>query len=390
MAKSGAIPSAPLILICGDDDLAVKQRAAHLFETLCGDLGGMDDEVVDAGALNSGEALKAISRLREALQTLPFFGGGKVVWFKGCDFLGEGKVSTVKAVTEALAALADMLKKFEWGEVRLIISAGKVDKRKTFYKTLNKIGEVETFVGWSVDDRDWAGQAESWARQQLRAQQKEISEEAVAQLVAYTGPNSRQLNNEVEKLALYTGDRRRIDLADVDVISTRNKQARAFALGDALGDRDLTALLRALDEELWAMKTDSKKSEIGMLYGLISKVRVMLFLKEMMAARWLRMERNYSSFKAQLARVPADALPSDRRINPLSMNPYVLFKALPQSARYSTDELVQAMDLLLDCNRKLVQSGMDGGLVLQQTLTLIVRNENNPAAARRGAGAIHA
>ena len=381
MAKSGAIPSSPLILICGDDDFAVKQRAAHVFEKLCGDLGGMDDEVVDAGALNSAEALKAISRLREALQTLPFFGGGKVIWFKSCDFLGEGKVSTVKAVTAALGDLADLFKEFEWGEVRLVISAGKVDKRKTFYKTLNKIGEVETFAGWSVNDRDWAGQAESWARQQLRARQQEISEEAVAQLVAYTGPNARQLNNEVEKLAVFAADRRRIELEDVNAISTRNKQARAFALGDALGDRNLTALLKALDEELWAMKTDSKKSEIGMLYGLISKVRVMLFLKEMIAARWLRMERNYSSFKAQLANVPADALPADRRINPLSMNPYVLFKALPQSAQYTTDELVRAMDLLLDCNRRLVQSGIDGALVLQQALTQIVRNENAQGAS---------
>lgn len=390
MAKSGAIPSSPLILICGDDDFAVKQRAAHVFEKLCGDLGGMDHEVVDAAALNSAEALKAISRLREALQTLPFFGGGKAIWFKSCDFLGEAKVSTVKAVTAALADLADMLKQFEWGDVRLIISAGKVDKRKTFYKTLKKIGEVETFAGWSVDDRDWAGQAESWARQQLRGQQKDISEEAVAQLVAYTGPNARQLNNEVEKLALFVGDRREIDLADVNAISTRNKQARAFALGDALGDRNLTALLRALDEELWAMKTDSKKSEIGMLYGLISKVRVMLFLKEMIAARWLRMERNYSSFKSQLARVPADALPTDRRINPLSMNPYVLFKALPQSARYTSDELVEAMSLLLDCNRRLVQSGMDGALVLQQALTLIVREKSPSRPAGRRASAIHA
>lgn len=390
MAKSGAIPSSPLILICGDDDFAVKQRAAHVFEKLCGDLGGMDHEVVDAGAFNSAEALKSISRLREALQTLPFFGSGKVIWFKSCDFLGEGKVSTVKAVTAALADLADLLKQFEWGDVRLIISAGKVDKRKTFYKTLNKIGAVESFAGWSMDDRDWAGQAESWARQQLRAQQKEISEEAVAQLVAYTGPNARQLNNEVEKLAIYVGERRGIDLSDVNAISTRNKQARAFALGDALGDRNLTALLRALDEELWAMKTDSKKSEIGMLYGLISKVRVMLFLKEMIAARWLRMERNYSNFKTQLTRVPADALPTDRRINPLSMNPYVLFKAMPQSAHYSTDELVRAMDLLLDCNRRLVQSRIDGALVLQQTLTLIVRQEKAFQPARGNSTAIHA
>ena len=383
MAGSSAIPSEPLILLCGDDDLAVKQRAAHIYEKLCGDLGGMDHEIVEATGLNVADALKCIARLREALQTLPFFGGGKVVWFKNCDILGDGRTATSKTVTEELADLTDMLKSFDWGDVRLLISAGKVDKRKSFYKTFKKIGAIEAFAGWSENDRDWAGQAESWARQQLRAQQKEISEDAVAQLVAYTGPNARQLNNEVEKLVVYVADQRRIDLEDVEAISTRNKQARAFALGDALGDRNLTALLRALDEELWAMRTDNKKSEIGMLYGLISKVRVMIFLKEMVAARWLRSGGNYQSFKAQLDRVPPDAFPEDRRINPLSMNPYVLFKALPQAARYSRSELIKAMDLLLQCNRNMVSSGSDSALMLQKTLTEIIRGDENANRSNR-------
>jgi DNA polymerase-3 subunit delta len=381
MAGPRAIPSESLILLCGDDDLAVKQRAAHIYETLCGDLGGMDHEIVEASGMTVADALKSLARLREALQTLPFFGGGKVVWFKNCDFLGDGRTATSKTVTAELAELADMLKKFDWGEVRLLISADKVDKRKSFYKTIKKIGAIESFAGWSENDRDWAGQAESWARQQLRAQQKDISEEAVAQLVAYTGPNARQLNNEVEKLIVFVGERRRIDLQDVDAIATRNKQARAFALGDALGDRNLTALLRALDEELWAMKTDSKKSEIGMLYGLISKVRVMIFLKEMVAARWLRAGGAYPGFKAQLERVPPDAFPEDRRINPLSMNPYVLFKALPQAARYTRSELIKAMDLLLQCNRSMVSSGADSALTLQKTLTEIIRGEKEPAGS---------
>ncbi len=387
MAGPRAIPSEPLILLCGDDDLAVKQRAAHVYEKLCGDLGGMDNEVVEGSAQTVAEALKCLARLREALQTLPFFGGGKVVWFKNCDFLGDGRTATSKTVTEELADFANMLKSFDWGDVRLLISAEKVDKRKSFYKTINKIGAVETFAGWSENDRDWAGQAESWARQQLRAQQKEIAEDAVAQLVAYTGPNARQLNNEVEKLTVFVGDRRRIELADVETISTRNKQARAFALGDALGDRNLTSLLRALDEELWAMKTDSKKSEIGMLYGLISKVRVMIFLKEMVAARWLRPGGNYQGFKAQLDRVPPDAMPEDRRINPLAANPYVLFKAMPQASRYSRAELIRAMDLLLDCNRSMVSSGTDSALMLQKTLTEIVRGDESsrPAERRRAA-----
>ena len=36
-------------------------------------------EIIDASVNNSGEALKALARLREALQTLLLFGGGKVI-----------------------------------------------------------------------------------------------------------------------------------------------------------------------------------------------------------------------------------------------------------------------------------------------------------------------
>ena len=137
-------------------------------------------------------------------------------------------------------------------------------------------------------------------------------------------------------------------------ICTRNKTARAFALGDALGDRDLPRLLRRLDEELWEMKFDPQKSEIGLLYGLIAKVRAMLLLKEMLREGWIKPEMDYNRFKAQLERVPADKLPADRRFNPLALNPYVLYKALPQVKKYSQSELVRAMDLLLRCNQRLV------------------------------------
>ena len=172
---------------------------------------------------------------------------------------------------------------------------------------------------------------------------------------------------------------------DVAAVVTRNKQARAFALGDALGDRDLPRLLRTLDEELWTMKFDSAKSEIGLLYGLITKVRTMLFLKEMIREGWIKADMDYNRFKAQLERVPAGKLPEDKRFNPLAMNPYVLYKALPHARRYSTDELIRAMELLLDCNQRLIFSTLDESLVLQQTLVQIVRGGGQVAAttARR-------
>jgi DNA polymerase-3 subunit delta len=379
-----AIPNASVLLVCGEDEFAVKQRAREVFQHWCQKLGGMDHETIDAAVNNSGEALRALAKLREALQTLPFFGGAKVVWLQNCNFLGEERTATAQAVTEALSDLAAELKNFRWDNVRLLVSAGKVDKRKSFYKALEKSGPVETFAGWDDDDKDWAAQAEIFARRALRELGKEISDEALAQMVLNVGPHIRMLSSEVEKLALYAGSRARLGMEDVETIVTRNKQARAFAVAEALGERNLVAVLRCLDRELWEIKRDTKRNEIGLLYGLISKVRVLILLKEMMARKWLRPSTDYSSFKNQLARVPADALPEDRQFNPLAMHPYPLFLALGQAQRYSQTELIGAMELLLECNQKLISRGLDASLVLQQTLVQIV---GPPAAAALAAAA---
>jgi DNA polymerase-3 subunit delta len=377
MPVSAAKQMAPVVLICGEDEFAVKQRAKQLYGQWTKELGGMDHEILDASVSNSGEALKVLGRVREALQTLPFFGSAKAVWLQNCNFLGDERAASTQAVTERLAELAAELKEFAWENVRLLISAGKVDKRKVFYKTLDKIGTVESFAGWSADDRDWAGQAEVWAHKAIVGHGKSISEEALSELVTRVGPHSRQLDTEIEKLTLYVGDRSQIELEDVDAICTRNKTARAFALGDALGDRDLPRLLARLDEELWEVKLDPQKSEIGLLYGLIAKVRAMLLLKEMVREGWIKPGMDYGKFKAQLQAVPPEKVPTDRRFNPLALNPYVLFKALPQEKRYTEAELVRAMDLLLRCNQSLVSSSIEESVVLQQTLVQIVQTDNS-------------
>jgi DNA polymerase-3 subunit delta len=360
------------VLICGEDEFAVKQRAKQLYLQWTNEIGGSDHEILDGNAANTGEGLKVLCRLREALQTLPFFGTGKVIWLQNCNLMGDERVASTQGVSETLAELAQELKEFEWGQVRLLISALKVDKRKVFYKTLDKRGSVESLSGWSVDDRDWTEQAETWARKAIRTRNKEIAEDALAELISRAGATARQLDNEIEKLALYVGDRLAIQLGDVSAICTRTKTARAFALGDALGDRDLARLLRRLDEELWETKLDPHKSEIGLLYGLISKVRAMLVLKEMIREGWVKTDIDYARFKAQLERVPAGQTPQDRRFNPLALNPYVLFKALPQTKRYTEAELVHAMELLLECNLRLVSTGLQESLVLQQALVQIV------------------
>jgi DNA polymerase III subunit delta len=390
MAPSPATPSAPVCLVCGEDDFGVKSRARQLYDHWCQELGGSDHETIDAQVTNAGEAVRALARLREALQTLPFFGSAKAVWFQGCNFLGDDRTSQARDVTEALAALAEELRKFRWDNVRLLLSAGKVDRRKTFYKTIEKLGPVELFPALSVDDKDWAAKAEEAARKALRPLKKTMSDAVLGQFVNQVGPNLRQLHNELEKLALYVGPRETIEGADVQAIVTHNKQARAFALADALGKRDLPEALRRLDQEFWAMQTDKDKSEIGLLLGLISKVRAMILLKELQREKWLKpgAESGFSRFKAQLENVPLERMPEDKRYNPRSIHPYVLFNSLPHANNYTLDELVQGMELLLECNRKLISSQLDEKLVLQQAIVQILRGPNaGPSPAGRPAPA---
>jgi len=370
-------------LIWGDDDFAVQRRARQVFDEWRGANAGADEEILDAGAANTEEALKALRRLWESLQTLPFFGGTKSIWFRGCNFLGEDRVSEAQAVVETVAELAKDLGAFRWDGVRLLLSAGKIDRRRGFYRAVEKLATVEHFPGLSAEDRDWRDKAETLAAGELRAMGRRVDGEALSALVEQVGANARQLASEVQKLVAYVGDRTEVTLADVDAIVTRGRHARAFALADALGERQLGKALRHLDEELWSMQSDRQKSEIGLLYALIGKVRAMLLAGEMIREGLIRLSSDYRSFAAQLKNLPPERFASDRRYNPADINAYVLFRAAQHAANFSREELVQAMDELLRCNRQLVGGSQEGGFVLQVALARILGGASRPLDTRR-------
>jgi len=375
MAKTAGKRAPAVVLVYGKDESAVTERAKQICQEWCDQLGEFDREIIDGTATKADEALKVISRVREALLTLPFFGSGKVIWLRNCNFLGTERTATAQVVTEAVDELARALEDFDWskpGNVRFIISTTDVDRRRRLARVVEKIGSVEPCAGWSLDDKDWAQMAEAWVKQRIYAHKKQIAEEAVAELVARVGPDQRMLDSEIQKLVLYVGTRPKIQIEDVETICIRNKFAGAFALADALGARDLPALLRHLDEELWQMQFDKDKNEFSLLGGLVTKIRALIFAKEMLRAGWVKQVNYFNQFTPFLKNVPQDRLPADPRFNPLALHPYVLFKAVQQANNYTLDELVRAMDMLLQCNQKLIYSDLDARLVLQQTLIDIV------------------
>lgn len=368
-ASKPQLPAKPLCLVFGDEDFLVRDRASQVYDGWCAEAGGEDHEVIDGTVRNATEALEALVKLNEAVQTLPFFGGAKVVWLRGANFLGDDRTASSRDVTEQLNGLAKGWETFDWQGVQVLISSGKVDKRKTFFKTARKIGVVEDL---SVADKERGSRAALIVRQRLAELDKKISPHVADELVLLAGANLQQLHTEADKLAVYVGERDEVTRQDVHEIATRTKQAKAFALADALGERNLPKLLRVLDEELWEVKLDAKKSPIALLYGLISKVRTMIFLKELLRLKWIRAGGGYPQFKSQLEAIPDDRLPDDRKFNPKAMHPYMLFNALGHARQYSEGELTRAMDILLRCNRQLVSSSTDDTLLLQQALVQIV------------------
>ena len=248
-ASNPQFPTEPLCLVYGDEDFLVRDRASQVYEAWCAAAGGEDHEVIDGTVRNASEALEALAKLNEAVQTLPFFGGAKVVWLRAANFLGDERTASSRDVTDRLNGLAKDWETFDWQGVQVLISAGKVDKRKGFFKSVKKIASIEDL---SVADKERGSKAALIVRQRLTELGKKITSHVADELILLAGSSLQQLHTEADKLAAYVGERDEVTRQDVHEIATRTKQAQAFALGDALGERNLPKLLRVLDEELWS------------------------------------------------------------------------------------------------------------------------------------------
>src|SRR5437016_6078381 len=75
--------------VVGSDESAVKTAAQEWAAELTpSDAGDFGLEIIDGAADNAEQAAARIRSAIEALQTLPFF-GGKLVWVKNANFLGD-------------------------------------------------------------------------------------------------------------------------------------------------------------------------------------------------------------------------------------------------------------------------------------------------------------
>jgi DNA polymerase-3 subunit delta len=359
-------------LVGGADEFSIKETAARLAEKLTPKKAGeFGLEIIDGSASNQDEALKVLSRLREALETVGLFGGGdKLVWLKNTDLLADSPTTRAEAVKEALAELADLLKGGLGDGVVLLISAIGCDRRKTLYKTLEKVGEVQFFEALEEGKGDSDEEIEAFIQSKARADGKTMNPEAVQAFRELVAPNLREIANELEKLFTYVGKHTAVTKEDVRAICSASRQAVIWELTDALGARRTSQAIRALENLL-----DAGEQPIGILMMLVAQFRLMLLARDLMQRKLITARDgpggNFEFVKA-FERLPEQATAHFPRTKDGALpNAWRLYRCALAAKNFSTAELIRAMDLLLEANRQLVSTQLDDRLVLEEAIAKI-------------------
>src|SRR6184192_2302805 len=195
---------ANIYAVVGSDEAEVKHVAAELAAKLtppgAGDFGM---EIIDGAADNADQAEGRVRSAIEALQTLPFFGNTKVVWLKNVNFLGDDQKARSAMVQSALDQLSELVDSGFGPGVTLLISAIDVDKRRSFYKTLLKRAEVQVFDRLDSSRGGWEEEALEMVQQRAKKRKLQFADEVLDLFVLLTGGDTRQIDNELEKIDTY-------------------------------------------------------------------------------------------------------------------------------------------------------------------------------------------
>ncbi len=361
----------------GTDDARVKECAMQMVQRLTPpDAGEFSNEIIEGNADNAEHAGQICSNVIQALQTMPFFGGAKVVWLKAANFLGDTQTGKAQASVQGFENILDVVEAGLGPDVKLVLSATVIDKRRTAYKRLSKLANIEVFDKPDTSKAGWEQAVMAQASAKARELGLTFESGALDLLVQMAGDDTRQLENELEKIDLYLGDRRRCGVNTVRGLVSMSRAGVVWEIGNAIGTRDLQ---RAL--ELLGILMYQGQNAIGILMAsIVPRVRSLLIVKELSSKHKIN-TGSYQGFSNSLEALPAAATSHvPRKKDGTGFNAYPLFLALNEARRFTLEELHAALVACLEANSKLVTSSLEPKIVLERLLVGILSS-----GKRRGA-----
>jgi DNA polymerase-3 subunit delta len=189
------------------------------------------------------------------------------------------------------------------------------------------------------------GDAVRWIQEHCAQCEVKIEAEAARELVDSLGGDMMMISNEIEKLILYVGEKKRITLGDVETMVLAAKQRSLYELTDAISSRDRTRALEILDAIL--STGEGEDAAIGHLYMLARTFRQMLVILE----RNVRDQRTLWAALWQGFRVP----------------PFAADDVIRQARRYTSKrELTRAIRLVAKADLALRSNPPTKRLVLEK------------------------
>jgi DNA polymerase III subunit delta len=200
------------------------------------------------------------------------------------------------------------------------------------------------------------GEAVRWLTDYCDTRRVKIDADAARELVDALGGDMMMISNELEKLILYVGEKKRISLGDVETMVLAAKQRSLYELTDAISAKDRVRALEVLDAILSTGEGD--EAAIGHLYMLAKTFRQMLVITE----RNVRDTRMLWAALWQGFRVP----------------PFAAEDIIKQARRYkSKRELTRAIRLIAKTDLALRSNPPSKRMVLEK-LVLDLTSEPKP------------
>ncbi len=224
----------------------------------------------------------------------------------------------------------------------LVVTAPKVDLKKQFYRQLNT--RCTTVRLSNLKERETI----QWIRDRTESLGHSMDTKAAALLQNSIGDDQSYLANEIDKLVMCVGGRKRITAEDVASVAGRSRVNSIFELSDAVANLDCYRSVALVNNLLdWGQKPT------GILAFILRHMLILLGIKSLQGRKASREE-------------------ICRRLNIL---PYFLGGYVRQASRFTTAGLRDRIRLIQRTDGRLKSSGSSKSLELESLMYALCRKD---------------
>lgn len=298
-----------------------------------------DAEMADLNTATLEGAGASVSDVLGQASMMPFLASRRLVIARGLLTALDRRLAASKGTESAAHSEAALLLETipHLPEVTdlVFVEDKALDKRRHLWKGFSIKGEKSRKVP-GLADLIKAGQITlsdqgtpdpkqmpAWVMQRAKQKEIRIDGRAIQMLSNYVGPNLRQMDNELDKLAAYASGRA-IAPDDVKLLVADASEAVIWNLTDALSKRNGRVAMQTLSE-----LRQSDANPFYLLTMIARQYRIIIKVKD-------AMQRGGGS-EYDIAKQVKES-------------PYPVKKAMGQARSYTLDELTQIMTQLLDAD----------------------------------------